>query len=115
MFNFENLDVYRKSTDLSIKLSMLASKFPICYSRLQNQLIGAVISIALNIAEGSGRINSKEKAQFYRIAQASAFELIAIMDICDGLGLLKRNDWDAEIESICKMLSAMIRNLVPKP
>ena len=109
-FNFEKLSVYQKSLHLSIELSKLASKFPSSYRRIQDQLIGAVISITLNIAEGSGRYNKKEKIQFLRIAQSSAFELIPIIDICHGLRLLDKRDWILKIEEICKMISGLIKS-----
>jgi len=110
MFNFENLDVYKKGLNLSIQLTKLASNFPIKLQRLQSQLIGSAISIPLNIAEGSGRFNAKEKIQYYRMAQASAFELIPILEICEAMDLLKKDEWVLDIENICKMLSALIKN-----
>lgn len=110
MFKFQDLSVYNKSVEISVALSKEAYDFPYQYSRLRDQLIGAVISIALNIAEGSGRYNSKEKIQFYRIAQSSAFELIAIMDIADGLGLLPKSEWCGKIEEISKMISGLIKS-----
>lgn len=110
MFNFQRLTVYEKSIALSIELSKTAAKFPYSYKRIQDQLIGAVISISLNIAEGSGRFNQKEKTQFYRIAQASAFELVAIIDICHGLKLLDKNEWMDRVEETCKMISGLIKS-----
>lgn len=50
MLNFQRLTVYEKSIVLSIELSRVASKLPFIYKRIQDQLIGAVISISLNIA-----------------------------------------------------------------
>lgn len=111
MFSFEKLTVYQKSLALSVGLSKAAGGFPFKYKRLQDQLIGAAISITLNIAEGSGRYNKKEKIQFYRIAQASAFETILILEICDNLKILNRSDWDEKVEEVCKMLSSLIKSL----
>lgn len=111
MFSFEKLTVYQKSLALSVELSKVAGSFPFKYKRLQDQLIGAVISVTLNIAEGSGRYNKKEKIQFYRTAQASAFETIPILEICDNLKLLNRSDWDGKVEEVCKMLSSLIKGL----
>ena len=110
MFQSQNLTVYNRSLKLSIELCRVAVKFPYRFKRLQDQLIGAVTSITLNIAEGSGRFAPKEKCHFYRIAQASAYELIAILEICEGLELLKKDDWFVEIEEICKLLSGLIKS-----
>lgn len=46
------------------------------------------MSIALNIAEGSGEFARKEKARFYRIARRSATECAAILDIARELGMV---------------------------
>ncbi len=111
MFNFEKLIVYQKSIKLSIALCKIASEFTSSHKRIADQLIGAVMSIALNIAEGSGRRSNKEKIQFYRVAQSSAFELVAILDICNGINLISKSEWVGEIEAICKMLSSLINKL----
>jgi len=52
---FEDLNVYQKSLNLSFMICRKASSFPFKFSRIRDQLIGAVISAPLNIAEGSGR------------------------------------------------------------
>ncbi len=111
MFNFEKLTVYQRSLILATNLSRVAGGFPLKYRRIQDQLIGAAISVTLNIAEGSGRYGKREKIQFYRTAQASAFEIIPILEICDNLNLLKKNEWAGEVEEICKMLSSLIKKL----
>ena len=110
MFRFQKLDVYNRSILLSTQLIKIASNFNFRYKRISDQLIGAVISIALNIAEGQGRINSKERIQFYRISIASAFELIAILDICEKLDLINKNKWEKEITEICKMMNGLIKS-----
>lgn len=111
MFNFENLSVYQKSIQLSEELIIIAVKFPPSYRRISDQLVGAVISIALNIAEGNGRLTQKDKNQFYRISRASAFELVAILDICDRLSLLEKKIWIIRVEEICKMLSGLTKKV----
>lgn len=110
-FFFEKLDVYQKSLQLSVDLSKIASDYPYKYHRIQSQLIGSAISVPLNIVEGKGRVNKKEKIQYLRIAQASAFELIPISEICEGLKLAKKKTWLERIEEICKMLSSLINTI----
>lgn len=109
-FNFENLNVYQLSKQLSIDLILIANKFPVSFSRIKDQLIGAVISIPLNLAEGSGRISKKDKINFYKNSRASLYELYAILDICDNVGLLKKDDYSDRILIIAKMLSKLIRS-----
>lgn len=109
MFIFQNLEVYKRSRKLSVELTKIAIKFPYQYGRIRDQLVGAVISIPLNIAEGNGRQTVKDKNQFLRIARASAYELVAIIEICHDLGLLNSEMWINEIEEICKIISSLIK------
>jgi len=109
-FNFENLNVYQLSKKLSIDLILITNKFPISFSRIKDQLIGAVISIPLNLAEGSGIISKKDKINFYKNSRASLYELYAIIDICDSIGLLKKNLFSDRILLIAKMLSKLIKS-----
>src|SRR5690606_38702013 len=81
-----------------------------CRSALSRQLIRAVESIILNIAEGAGHFSPGSKRYHYQIAYASAGECIAgltrLADLYPGLDLksLRR---DADM--ICVMLHALIR------
>jgi four helix bundle protein len=87
-FFFEKLKVYRRSLDFAIRICKLASSFPVKFSRIRDQLIGAGISVPLNIAEGSGRNSRKEKINFYKISRTSLFECIPILEICVSLNLV---------------------------
>lgn len=113
-FYFEKLKVYNRSLNFSISVSREASGFPIKFSRIRDQLIGALISVPLNIAEGSGRRTNKDKTHFYRIARASIFECIPILEICRGLRLINEKDYNKhrqEIVEISKMISGLIKSL----
>lgn len=112
-FIFENLLVYKKSLALSVDLVKMATKFPIMYSRLRDQLIGAATSIPLNIAEGSGRVSFKDRNNFFRTARASSFECVAILAICHEMGLVANdflNDCRLEISNISKMIFGLIKS-----
>jgi four helix bundle protein len=109
-FNFQKLNVYQKSLDISVELVNIAVRFPSAHRRIADQLIGAVTSISLNIAEGSGRSTQKDRNQFYRIAKTSAYEVIAILDICEKIKLIDNTGFSERIEEICKMLSGLIKN-----
>lgn len=115
-FGFENLEVYQRALELSIELCKLATAFPPKYSRLRDQLIGAAISIPLNIAEGYGRGGAKEKANFYRMAKASAFECIPILSVARSLELLTARRYEyfrGETQEVTKMLSGLISSKSP--
>ena len=109
-FIFENLKVYQFSNKLAIELIKNAIKFPYQYCRIRDQLIGSAISVPLNIAEGSGRFSSKDKINFYRMARSSNYELLAIINICEELKLLSKNDWLNTISVISKMLTNLIKS-----
>lgn len=114
LFYFEKLKVYQRSLELSVGLCKKASVFPVKFSRVRDQLIGAAISVPLNIAEGSGRRTSKDKVHFYKIARASIFECIPILEICQQLGLIDKDFYDRfrqEVVEISKMISGLIKSL----
>lgn len=81
-FEFQKSEVYLQIVDYITKIYKLTEIFPKeeLYN-LTQQLKRASTSIALNFAEGWGRFNKKEKAQFYKIARASLFECVSILDI----------------------------------
>ena len=112
-FIFEDLKVYQRALDLAIELIRIAGEFPIKYSRLRDQLIGAAISIPLNLAEGSGRLTPKDKRNFYKNSRASLFEIIPILEISYKLNLIVEkdiNNFRKEAVIISKIISALMRN-----
>ena len=113
-FFFENLEVYQRSLRIAIALCKIGSRFPYKFFRIRDQLIGAIISIPLNIAEGSGRRSIKEKKNFYKISLASLFECIPLLEICLELDLIKKEDYERfrkEITEIAMMINGLIRSL----
>ena len=111
-FVFERLKVYQRSLDFSIEVTKVASDFSFKYSRIRDQLIGAAISIPLNIAESNGRDSSKDKINFYRFAKGSCFECVPIIDICTSLGLINPKNalkYKLEIKEITSMIYGLIR------
>jgi len=110
-FFFEKLIIYRRSLEFSIKVCKLASDFPIKYQRIQGQLIGAAISIPLNIAEGSGRKFPKEKINFCNISRSSLFECVPLFEICKKLELISGQEFE-ELMSEAIELSKMINSFI---
>lgn len=113
-FYFEQLEVYRRGLKLAITICKIASKFPFKFSRIRDQLIGAIISVPLNIAEGSGRKSIKERRNFYKIGISSLFEIIPLLEICLKLKLISTNEHDEfrnEIIELSKMINGLIKSL----
>ena len=79
-----------------------------------SQLRRAVISISLNIAEGSGRSTDKDFKSFLHNAYASALELETILILCRDLGLITENEQNDLVEKADKMqrmLNVFIKKL----
>ena len=110
-FFFEKLEVYQRSLKFSIKLCKIASSFPLKFLRIRDQLIGAVISVPLNIAEGSGRKSPKERLNFYKISRTSLFECTPILEICLHLDLFNESTF-LELRKENIELSKMINGLM---
>lgn len=87
-FSHEQLDVYRVALDFVAVAFALAQALPPGSAFLSDQLRRASTSIVLNIAEGAGEFSPGDKARFYRMAQRSATECAAILDVGTRCGLL---------------------------
>ena len=59
--------------------------------QLKNQLIRAASSIALNLAEGSGRPAGQDQMRFYQYAFASMRECQSVLEL---EGLCKTPEWE---------------------
>lgn len=77
MDSFEELEVWKKSRELRIKISELVKKFPNEEKyKLNDQLIRASRSVTANIAEGFGRFHFQENIQYCRQSRGSLFEIL---------------------------------------
>ena len=75
-----------------------------------NQLRRAAMSVALNIAEGAGRIGKADKQRFYGIARGSALECAAILDVIRTWELASMDQLNLQrdlLEQIVAMVSAL--------
>lgn|SRR5690606_9169195 len=106
--NFKELIVWKKSIDLAAEVYQIVSVFPRDERfGLTSQIKRAVVSVASNIAEGSGRNSDKEFVHFLGIAKGSAYELLTQLFIADKLGLLKSDDAGEimnKVEEVQKMI-----------
>lgn len=64
IFDHEKLTVYKLSISLVANLDKIAKNLPKGRAYLSDQLLRAVTSISLNIAEGAGESLSKRKKDF---------------------------------------------------
>ena len=73
-------EFYHKSNNLKLREPM------------RNQFQRAILSILLNLAEGSAKPTAKDRRKFYRIAFGSLREVQAILDIVNHVELIKEAD-----------------------
>lgn len=109
-YNFEKLNVYQRALGLVEEVYRLTKVWPKdCLFDLTSQFRRAVLSIPLNIAEGSGR-TAKELGRFMAIARGSCQECVPLLEVARRLGLIDENRrtrlYD-ELTELSKMLSAL--------
>ena len=118
--SFENLEVWKRACQLSVRVYNLM-KDSKDYS-LKDQIFRSSISIASNIAEGAERDSKKEFIHFLHIAKGSAAELRTQIYIACRVKLIDEKeamDIVNELMAISKMLHSLIKsisnsNLKPK-
>lgn len=114
-YNFENLEIYQLAMVLLKDVYLLANKFPKHeLFALTSQLKRAMISVILNIAEGSGRGSKKDFARFINQSIGSVFEVKAVLLVALELKYLKQSEVDEIIPKIDKLffkLSAFKKSL----
>ena len=115
-FSFEGLKVWQKAIDFAEGVIRLIDRLetPRKHYRLIEQLEAASTSVAMNIAEGKGRVTTKEFIQFLYIARGSLFEVITLLTIFDRLGWITESlveNYRQMAEEICKMINALIKSV----
>lgn len=110
-FSFEKLVVWQKTKDLSIHIYKITSSIPNDEKfGLISQLRRCSVSIASNLAEGSGRHSNKDKARFSEIAFGSLLELLNQLIISNELKFLLKENYNElriQIEEISRMINAL--------
>ncbi len=77
----EDIEIYQTALQLARKVYSLTHNPQIAKDfTLLNQIRGAALSVAANIAEGYGRRTRKDFAQFLSVALGSSNEIIAFLD-----------------------------------
>ena len=111
----KDLLVWQKSIDLVEKIYNISKNFPKeeLYG-ITSQIRRSAVSIASNIAEGSGRRSAKELIQFLYISLGSTVELETQMIIVKRLGFLKDISIIESINEISRMLTGLIASLKKK-
>ncbi len=111
VYPFEKLDVWNLARRLVVKLYKITESFPESEKfGMTRQIRKAGVSLSSNIAEGSGRNGSKDKAHFYVIAYGSLMEVLNQLIISNDLEWLDQKDLmdlRSDMERISRMLNSL--------
>ena len=115
MHNFNNLEIWKRSIELTLQVYELTSTFPLDEKYgLISQLKRAAISVPSNIPEGAGRKSTKEFIQFCHIAIGSLCEVETQLIIANKLKFISSSGFDnttANLHGIRKMIIGFINTL----
>ena len=101
MGDFKRLDVWRESMDLITRLYASTAGFPPPERYgLQSQIRRAAVSVAANIAEGTGRGTDRELVRFLGIARGSASEPECLCLVAGRLGYVDAQVMTSLLESV---------------
>ena len=116
--NVQDLTVWQRAMDLTVCVYRLTRSFPRQETYgLTSQLRRASVSVASNIAEGRGRLNTAEFRQFLGIALGSTFEIKTQLIVAKRLDMGSAATIDeatALSEEVSKMLTSFIQKLGSK-
>lgn len=111
IFGFEKLKVWQKARQLSVVIYRLTATYPSEEKfGLISQMRRCSVSIASNIAEGSGRHSPKDKARFTEIAYSSELELLNQAIVSNDLEYMKEQSL-IEIRQAISEITAMLDGL----
>lgn len=113
MKRFEDLEVYQKAFEFSIKIYKSTSSKTFDYN-IKNQIQRAALSIPLNIAEGFELQSNKQFIKFLYISKGSSGEVRSLLRICERLKYIESKNVQElviESENISKQLSKFINYL----
>lgn len=113
--SYKELIVWQRAVQLAKEIFILTAKFPASeLYGITSQMRRAVLAIASNVAEGSGRSSIKEYIHFCHIAYGSALELETQLLISKELNLTSEDDFymvESLLTEVLKMLNALIMKL----
>lgn len=110
-FPFEKLEVWQEARKLVREVYHCASLFPSTERfGLTSQLTRASVSVANNLAEGSGRSSLKDQAHFSSQAYSSLMETACDLILSNDLGFTSSNETDSLLNHAYD-LSVRIHNL----
>jgi four helix bundle protein len=107
--SYENLEVWKRSVDVAVRLYSLLEN---CRDYgIKDQMLRSAVSVPSNIAEGAERDSKRDFVRFLRISKGSAAELRTQLHIADRAKIVSAAPC-AEIRSEVAEISRMLQGLV---
>lgn len=107
--SFEDLDVWKRSVDVAVRLYKMLEN---CRDYgIKDQILRSAVSVPSNIAEGAERDSKKEFVRFLRISKGSAGELRTQLHIAARANILAAAPC-AEVRVETMEISRMLQGLV---
>ena len=115
-FRFEKLEVWQEARGINRAVYRLLRKFPAdeLYA-MTSQIRRATISIASNIAEGSGRNSDKDFAHFLEQAYGSLMEVASLLYLAFDEAYVSESELEPvldDLERTAKRIVSLNRSLV---
>lgn len=111
IYTFEKLEVWKEAIQLAVKTYQITESLPNDEKfGLTSQMRRCSVSVSSNIAEGTARVTSKDKAHFMTMSYGSALELLNQSIISKELNFISNDDYlnlRSEIESITNKINAL--------
>lgn len=110
--SYRDLIVWQKCVEFSVAFYEVTKSFPKQeLFGVTSQMRRASISIASNIAEGSGRTTTKEYLQFLRVSLGSAFEIETQLLIVNKLQYCSDQQYQ-ELQEFLTVIIKMLQKLI---
>ncbi len=111
LFPFEKLRVWQSAREFVKSVYGVTRRFPASETYgLTSQINRAAVSVAANLAEGSGRTSRKDQAHFSQLAYGSLMEIACLLIVCVDLEIIEQSTEQSlrtKIESISVQLNAL--------
>lgn len=99
--NYKKLTIWLRAKELVKVVYLISEKFPDSERfGITSQIRRAIVSVVLNIVEGSGRNSSKDFAHFLNMAYTSLLEVECLMILSVDLNFLNEEDTTKEQKEI---------------
>ena len=117
-YAFENLNAWKEARKLVVAVYQLLDGFPKFEKyALCDQIRRSIVSVPSNLAEGSGRISTREQLHFYEIAYGSLMEAYNQLILASDLNYIgddSLNELRPQIDTVARMMNGLRSSLLKK-